>query len=355
MRLSVVVLAHNQSQMTRRCLQALAAALDGTDHEVLCVDNASTEDLGPLRDEGTAFRRFALTRNNENLSFSSANNHAASSAAGDWLLFLNNDVEVGPSSIRALAEFVERHPEARVCGGRLIYPGGQRLQHAGIEQMLWGLVSNYGVGASTSDDRFRHDTERFAVTGAMLCIRRDVFERVGGFDESYAWGYEDVDLCLRARAAGLRVHYVAAAEGVHCESTTLRTKRRSADVDENYRVYRRKWDHILKPAESRYLGWMESSGIRRVVVFGTGSAGKALCETLDRAGVTVAGFTATAPDVAELRGRPVVPLAEVARLSHDRLVVGTQLYFEIEGLIRAADPAREPLFPVLRSDSGRGA
>lgn len=345
MRLSVIILAHNQLAMTRQCLRALAAAITGTEHEVFCVDNGSVEDLAALADEGSRFQRFGLVRNGRNDTFSVANNRAARSAGGEWLLFLNNDVTVRPDCITALLAFADRHPEAGVCGGRLIYPDGMRLQHAGMEQMLWGVVSNYGVGAAVSDGRFRVDAERFAVTGAMLCIRRELFEKVGGFGEEYSWGYEDVDLCLKARARSFRVYYVAGAEGVHHESATLNSRRRVADVDRNYRAYRRRWDPILTPAERRYLHELVRTGMRRVVVFGTGAAGQALCRTLQRGDVEVAAFTATAPDVAEVCGRPVVALSHLARLSYDRLVVGSQFFFEVEKGLRRYDPQGDPVFP----------
>jgi hypothetical protein len=145
------------------------------------------------------------------------------------------------------------------------------------------------------------------------------------------------------------VVYVTAAEGLHFESATLRTTRRQADFDTNYRAYRDRWDPILVPAEDEYLRWMTGSGIRRVVVFGTGVAGRALGRTLQRNGVAVAAFAATAPDVAELDGCPVVALQNLGGISYDRLIVGTQYFFEVEDQIRPYDPEGNPLFPVLEA------
>jgi GT2 family glycosyltransferase len=346
MRLSVIILAHDQLDLTRRCLRALAVALDGTDHEVLCIDNASTVSLDPLLDEGAGFRHFRLDRNDENLTFSTANDRAAATASGEWLLFLNNDVDVAPGSVRAFLDFTSQHPAAEVCGARLRYPDGP-LQHAGIEQMLWGLASNYGVGASATDERFLRNQERFAVTGAMLFVRRALFESVGGFDPDYAWGYEDVDFCLKARAAGAEVWYVAGAEGTHAESATLRHHRRTEDTNRNYATYRQRWAGMLEPRERAYLRWLADSGIRRVTIFGTGSAGRALCATLQADGIEVVAFTETVPGQHVLCGLPVVAPTELATLAYDCLVVGTQRFFEVEPMLRTLDPARGPLFPVL--------
>lgn len=349
MRLTAIVLAHDQLAMTRRCLQALAAAVAGIDHEVLCVDNASAEDLSVLTDNARAFDRFELRRNERNLSFSTANNLAAACATGDCLLFLNNDVVVGEGSVRALCGFLRSRPEAAVAGAKLVYPDGNRLQHAGMEQMLWGVASNYGVGASRTDERFSDSAQRFAVTGAMLCIRRQVFDALGGFDEAYSWGYEDVDLCLKTRAAGRQVWYVAGAEAVHAESVTLRSRRRVEDVERNYAAYRKRWDGVLVPAERAYISRMEDAAIRRVAIFGTGAAARALCRTLQAAGIQVVAFTSTTPEESTVDGIPILRPVDLGSLSFDRLMAGTQFFFEIESQLRCLDPRQEPLFPVLQT------
>jgi GT2 family glycosyltransferase len=354
MRLSVIILAHNHAAMTARCLQALAGSLDGICHEVWCVDNASDEDMSTVHDAGAGFARFAVVRNDQNLVYSVANNRAAGRAEGECLLFLNNDVEVAPGSLAALLDPLVRRSDTGVTGARLVYPGGGRLQHAGMEQMLWGLASNFGVGAAGADPRFHLDAERFAVTGAMLCIRRSLFERLGGFEESYAWGYEDVDLCLKVRRSGACVRYVAAAQGVHHESLTLRDSRDAATVDRNYRLYRERWDPILVPAEAAYLRRLTDSGIRRVVIAGGGSAARALWQVLTDAGIAVEAFTAARGDMVELCGRRVVSLAALSGLSFDRLIVGSQFYFEMEPQLRAFDPERAPIFPVLSGGGVEG-
>src|SRR5262245_3481850 len=102
--ISVVILVHNKPAMTLRCLSTLARSLDGIDHEVLCFDQASTDDVASLQDAAGLFRRFRLIRNRKNFSFSIANNLAVDQCAGDTLLFLNNDVMTGAGSMRALME-----------------------------------------------------------------------------------------------------------------------------------------------------------------------------------------------------------------------------------------------------------
>jgi GT2 family glycosyltransferase len=338
---------HNQAQLTARALNALAVALEGVEHEVICVDNASTESLDEVRAYAARVQRWSFSRNGENLSFSRANNAAAARAAGRTLLFLNNDVIVAPDAIRCLLHEAAGHAPA-VIGARLRFPDG-RVQHAGIVQMLWGHPSNYGAGGCAADARLNARREHFAVTGALLAVPRVVFERIGGFDERYWFGCEDVDLCLRAREAGARVVYAPAVEGLHVESATLRHRDHSSEAVSNYRVFRETWGRELARLEDRCLADLRRRGIRQVVVFGTGAAAAHLKHRLAAGQIAVAAFTCSPDHSAppSFEGRPVMPLEHVARVGGQRVVVGTQFYFEVEELARQADPTGEPIWPAL--------
>jgi GT2 family glycosyltransferase len=345
--ISIIILVHNKPELTLRCLSALATAVMDIDHEVICLDNASTEDVHKLRDCASNFRRFRFSRNDENFSFAIANNRAAAECQGETLLFLNNDVIVSRRSIHALLEALAEEPANGIAGAKLVYPSG-KVQHAGIAQMLWGYVSNFGVGAGLNDRRFEQQCERFAVTGAMACLPRPVFERVGGFDERYRWGYEDVDLSLKVRAAGLRVLYVPGAESVHEESATLSALRKSSDLEHNYRIYRTNWGSQLSRREKACIDRFHEDGVRRVVMLGTGRAATGLNQILLENGIQTVAFTSTRPAGPDsFCGRSVIPLDSLCDVKFDRLVVASQYFFEFERDIQQYDPAGSPIFPAL--------
>ncbi len=345
---SIIVLVHNNVALSLRCLEALSGAVTGLDHEVLLLDNASTECTDDLRECGGLFRRFQLIRREENLPFSRVNNDCAALASGRWLLFLNNDVFVDRDGVKRLLDLLRAVGSIGIAGGKLLFPGGAAVQHAGICQTLWGYPSNYGVGAGPSDARVDVACDRFALTGAMMCLPREVFRKVRGFDERYIWGYEDVDICLKIRASGLRVAYDPTAAGIHEESATLKVTRNGSPSN-NYRIYREVWDGMLIPLEQDYMRKLSSQGIRRVVIFGTGLAARGLAGILLRHGIQVAAFTSTRTqgEGEEYLDRPVLPLASLPNHRFDRLVVGSQFYFEVEPLIREFDPLNDPVFPVF--------
>jgi GT2 family glycosyltransferase len=348
MKLSIIILAHNNIEMTLRCLESLANAVAGREHELFLLDNASSESAEPLRGYSDKFRQFKLIRSEENLSFSIANNRLAQLATGRRLLFLNNDVLLARECIDFLIEPFMEDDGVGATGGKLLFPGEKSVQHAGIGQMLWGHPSNYGVGADPLDQRVQSKCERFALTGALLCLDKEVFNNIGGFDERYVWGTEDIDLCLKVRAAGKKNVYCPEAVAVHRESATLKINPISKS-ENNLLLYRKKWDFMLIPAEQRYVSALKEQGIKRVAIVGMGSAARGMARILDENGITITAFTSTTTKESGsyFLNRPVVPLDALKRTPCDRLMVASQYFFEMEPLIRDYDPVHDPIYPVI--------
>lgn len=309
------------------------------------MDNASSDDTPSLRREFMGrFTRFVYHRNVRNLTFSAANNRAARTAGGRVLVFLNNDVVVDAGAVQRLVAAAET--TGGVAGAKLLFPGRNTFQHAGMKQMLWGYASNLGTSAPADHPLLNRAAPMWAVTGAMLGLPADLFHAVGGFDERFRWGYEDVDICLEVREAGAEVRFVPDATATHVESATLASVRRAADLSSNYALYRRKWNHRLVPNERAALARLTGSGVRRAVIFGTGLAASGLTRAFRRYGVEVAAFTETSPSRPRMLGRPVVPLDDVDRLEFDRLVVASQHFYALEEQLRPLDPTGQPLFPL---------
>jgi GT2 family glycosyltransferase len=348
--ISIIILAHDHLDLTRRCLEGISRLLPGSDYEVLLVDNASAVPLAALTDEfASCVSSLRASRNSQNLAFSIANNAAARSARGNLLLFLNNDVVMQPDAVLLLDSLLSGDAGAGAAGGLLLYPDRCTVQHAGMMQMLWGYASNFAVGAPAADDRVRQKRAVWAVTGAMLCVRRELFERIGGFSEDYRWGYEDVDLCLKVQRAGMSVVFAPEVLALHAESATLGGKRAASTEAENYRLFRNAWDPLLVPREQEYLGKLKSRDVRRVAIFGAGRAALGLARILTANGIEVAAFASGSSDGSEKTfcDRPVTSLEGLKRFSFDKLLAGTQFYFQVEKTIAAYDPEGQPIFPVI--------
>jgi GT2 family glycosyltransferase len=247
-RVSIVVPVHNQSDYTWNCLRVLRRDLPaGT--EVIVVDDASTDATQGVLSRCSGIR---VIRNDENLGFCGSANRGAESARGDYLVFLNNDTEVQEGWIDALVDAVESEPDVGAVGAKLVLADG-RLQEAG--GIVWADASgwNYGLGEDPRRSRFNFRREVDYCSGAALMVRRESFERLGGFDRRFDPGfYEDVDLCFALRAEGQRTLYEPSSVVVHYGGVTFGTDRRAGvgahgreAEHRNLGVFAQKWSDEL--------------------------------------------------------------------------------------------------------------
>lgn len=200
---SILLVLYNQAELTFQCLRSLRVGLDRPS-EVIIVDNASADRTGELLDRLDGAR---VVRNAENLHFLRAVNQGAKLAKGKALLLLNNDARLRPGSIAAAWERLAAEPDLGGVGGRIVLLDGT-LQEAG--SIIWndGACLGHGRGRDpeAGDFQFRRDVDY--VSGAFLMVRRADFERLGGLDEAFAPAYyEETDLCMRLRQAGMRIGF----------------------------------------------------------------------------------------------------------------------------------------------------
>ena len=227
---SILMLCWNQLELTKKCVAALRSNTPEALYELIVVDNASTdgtrEYLMGLERECQNVR---VVVNRENLGFVGGNNAAASLAATDNLVLLNNDTEPQPGWLEALLGTLAADPGAGAVGAKLVYPSG-RLQEAGGIIFSDASGWNYGRGQDPQDPRFNFVREADYCSGACLLVRRQLFLADGGFDTRYAPAYyEDTDLCFRLRQAGWRVVYQPASVIIHHEGGTAGTDEQSGN------------------------------------------------------------------------------------------------------------------------------
>jgi GT2 family glycosyltransferase len=181
--------------------------------------------------------------------FARMNNLAAAKATAPHLLFMNDDVIVQqPGWDQALAATLAR-PEIGIAGAILQYPNGT-IQHAGVVTGMGDAAGHCGRFQMSSGlwPWLRMSRDVTAVTGAMLAIRSDLFQNLHGFDEAFPVNYNDVDLCLRVRKAGLRVLCLDLGKVVHRESQTRVGGTRYAEREELYK----RWPEILSRPDEFY-------------------------------------------------------------------------------------------------------
>ena len=224
-KVSILIPNKDHTDDLEKCLYSIWSKTEWDNFEVIVIENNST-DPATFAYYKDAEKRYeglkVVTWPEKGFNFSAINNFGRKAAQGEYLLLLNNDVEVRNGDW--LTELLRQcaHPGgAAICGAMLYYPD-ETLQHAGVVTGLGGYAghSHKYKKAGGSGYLFRAATVQdfSAVTGACLLVRTSVWDEVKGLDEKFAVAFNDVDFCLRVRDKGYRIVWTPYAQLTHYES-----------------------------------------------------------------------------------------------------------------------------------------
>jgi ADP-heptose:LPS heptosyltransferase/GT2 family glycosyltransferase len=239
---SIIVPTCGAGGLVKTCIETLRARTRYTDYQIVCIENIPDE----RTDTKLWLRKNAdvVVETAEPFNWSRYNNLAAARASGQYLLFLNDDIEIIEANwLDALLEHVQR-PEVGIVGAQLLYPD-RTVQHAGV------IMDQAGRGRHA----FRHQqqsdpgyfgmalTQRnvIGVTGACLLTRRDTYERLGGFEEAHVIVNGDLDFCLKSWRAGLLNIYTPYAQLIHHELASRNQMEDRYDA----RVFKDHWRDVV--------------------------------------------------------------------------------------------------------------
>ncbi len=251
---SIVIVSYNVRDLLARCLDSvvsqqriISSPADVLGHsqtptsnrrlatEVFVVDNASVDDSAAM--VRARFPSVCLIENRDNRGFSAANNQAFAQSRGRYVMMLNPDTEVRSGALETLVAFMDAHPEAGACGGRLVYSDGA-FQHSafGFPSLFQIWLDFFPLNWRLTDSRWngRYPRSGYArdepfevdhPLGADLLVRRATAEQVGWLDECFFIYCEEIDWCMRIKRAGWGIWCVPRAEIVHHEAQSTRQVR----------------------------------------------------------------------------------------------------------------------------------
>ena len=221
---SIVIPNKDEKETLKKCLESIWKKTSYSNYEIILVENNSTtQEIRDYYKELDGKERVRVVYWDKEFNYSAINNFGISHAKGEYILCLNNDITViSPDWMEELLANCQR-PEVGIVGARLYYPDNT-IQHAGIVLGMGGCAGSLFVGLARSRGGYLHKAalqqDLSAVTAACFMVKKEVFEKAGGFEEKLAVAFNDVDFCLKVRHAGYLVVYDPYAELYHHESKT---------------------------------------------------------------------------------------------------------------------------------------
>jgi len=239
---SVIIIAYNSCDFIPACLKSVRDACEGIDSQIIVLDNGSNEPIIP--EIKNFFPEVEWIDSKENLGFGKGCNLAEKHATKPYLFFINPDTIISKNAFREMLNFMEEHPDAGTVGCRILNEDGS-LQWAcrrsfptivsAVSKTI-GLaalfpksktLASYNMTYADPDEM----TEVDAISGSFFCIRRDVYEKLNGFDEDFFMYGEDLDLCFRTKQMGLKNYYTPVTNILHFKGQSCRTRRWGSYVD----------------------------------------------------------------------------------------------------------------------------
>lgn len=222
MKLSIIIVNYNVTQLLRNCLLSIQQYVKEVEYEVIVIDNASTD--RSWKNLISEFPEVHFIASEINGGFSKANNQAIQAAKGKYVLLLNPDTELEGFYMKDLLDFSDGKPDFGCLGIRMHDAEGNFLPESkrSVPDMFNSfekLFTNFRKNNSKS--YYRNDIEEYAVaeievmTGAFLLVKKEVYDKVGGLDEAYFMYGEDIDLCYTLIRNGYKNYYYGQVSLLH--------------------------------------------------------------------------------------------------------------------------------------------
>ncbi len=246
-KVSIVIPVHNKFELTYYCLASILLATYDVPYEVIVVDDASTDETLEIE---KIIKNIKIVRNEKNEMFVKSCNKGAKLGTGEYILILNNDVEVLDGWLKELLWVYENYNKVGFVGAKLLYPDFTLQEAGGI--VWWnGQAWNYGRGDKNPyKPKYNYVRQVDYCSGACIMVPKQLWDELGGFDEEFAPAYwEETDLAFRIREKGYKVVYTPFAQVIHFEGMSagkdVKTGIMKKYQEINEKKFRKRWQHVL--------------------------------------------------------------------------------------------------------------
>jgi hypothetical protein len=221
MQFSLIIINYKTLKLTTDCLQSLFLLPNQENLEIIIIDNAS-EDGSIEKLEMEFGSKVKIIKNKKNLGFAAANNQGAAISNGEFLIFLNSDTIIKEDFLNVCANVLNKHPEIGIISPQLKLLSGEVQRAAcGIFPNLYNLLTQKTKAEPVLDK----ETEFYItdwVSGCALMISRDLFQKIGGWDDHFFLYYEDIDICKKAALVGFKSAIALKTSIIHLGGQSLK-------------------------------------------------------------------------------------------------------------------------------------
>jgi GT2 family glycosyltransferase len=213
---SIITVNYNQTKVTCELLNSLKN-ISYLNIEIIVVDNASHEDVSAITD---LYPNVNLIKSSKNLGFAGGNNLGLKQAHGEYILFINNDVEVSPDFLEPLVKQISQQYRVAAVSPKIkYYNSNKTIQYAGSQAVNPFTLRNSHVGAGEIDNGQYNQTHLTSYAhGACMLVKKSVIDKIGSMDEQFFLYYEEQDWCERMNRNGYFIYYVPQSVVLHKES-----------------------------------------------------------------------------------------------------------------------------------------
>jgi len=257
---SILILNRNGLTHLKRLFKDFDQKTNYSNYEIIIVDNASSDESVSYLKDLSKKLPIKIIENKVNVSFSKGNNDAAKIANGEYILLLNNDIEPSQGWLNEMMGTMLNNDNVAAVGAKLIFPfyhdiktkaKSYRIQHVGdiFSERVYPCCL-YAMNKSPICDIFdksvTEDKDCVSVTGAVMLIKKSIYDECGGLNEEYNYGMEDVDFSLKLHQKNYRIILSSKALLFHHESSTRSKTKDYKDNDKkNFNLFWKIWGNYL--------------------------------------------------------------------------------------------------------------
>lgn len=246
MKLSIIIPTWNTAKVTFRCVQTIKKYLKKIDYEIIVIDNGSSDNTVDLFKK---LKDVKLIENKENLGFSKANNIASKQATGNYLLFLNSDMELIDNSLEKMFLYISKDDSIGAIGPQFLNPDLSPQASVFPEQTPFNAFKEFWLHIPAYS-KFLPPTNKisnvWSISGGALLIKKTFFEKIGKWNEKYFFYFEDLDLCRAVHKNGKKIVYFPMCKIVHFHGLS----------GKNIKSSENQWRRLI-PGSIKYHGFIK--------------------------------------------------------------------------------------------------